>query len=310
MPTTTHHRIPVGTTISGSPIELHAYTVTAEKPGKRVYIQSGMHGGEITYWIQHRLYHFLTEHMIAGEVIFVPFANPASWEQTSYFYTHGKFSLYDGRDFNYNFPGHPAGTLNQRFAHHLFALAKTADLALDLHTARNSVPYCIYSKDEYAPVVRRIGLTYNFLDTERTPDSFDDVMDPAGITNICIECGSHDEYDAAKNDLVFAGIIRVLADMGLVSSEHGGAAPQAYSFATHKKITAQESGFIRYDTALGAPFKKGERIFTLYATAELGRETAEIATEDGIVYKRAPTHIYRVGDDTVHYIPASALTPL
>jgi predicted deacylase len=305
-------RIPLGHTISGNPIDIVSYTLTAGTKGKRVYIQSGMHGGEITYWLQHRLFNFLKEHLKSGEIVLVPFANPAAWEQRSYFYTHGKFDLYDGKDFNYNFPGSEAGSLHQRIAFHLFNLAKGCDLALDLHTSRNSIPFGIYSKMDYAPFVRDLGLKYNFLDTEvnAAASGFDSAMDPAGVDNICIECGSHDEYNAAKTDQVFAGILRLLERLGVIDGKFTKPAGESFFFTNHKKIIVQESGFVHYDVALGAAFRKGDPLFTLHRTADLGSSIQEIAAEDGVAYKHTPTHIYRVGDETLHYVPLDELKRL
>lgn len=308
------NRITVGHNIAGNPIDIVHYTLTADQPGKRVYIQSGMHGGEITYWIQHRLYNFLQQHMKSGEVVLVPFANPASWDQRSYFYTFGKFDLYDGRDPNTYFPGKENGNLHQRIAFALSSLARGCDLGLDLHTARNSLPYVIFTQEKYSHLVREFGLKYNYQDDVVMPDtvgSFDTLMDPLGIENLCIECGSHDEYNPEKNDDVFAGILRLLARLGIIDQSHAAPAPaECYAFRDHKKIVAPESGFIRYDVQLGVPFKKGDRLFTLHRTADLGQEYAEIATEDGVAYKWTPTHIYRVGDDTLHYVPMSELKRL
>lgn len=300
------NRIHIGHTVAGNPIDIVTYTLASPNKGKKLHIQSGMHGGEITYWVQHRLYNFLKDHLKAGEVVFVPCANPASWDQRSYFYTFGKFDLYDGKDCNSHFPGKAEGSLHQRIAHALFSLAKDCDLGLDLHTARNSIPYCIFTKEKYLPLVKDVGFTYNYLDDVITPEtdgSFDAAMDPAGIDNLCIECGSHDEYDAGKIDMVFAGILRLLARLGMIDASLTTSAPsECYYFRDHKKILTRDSGFVRYDTALGAPFKKGDTLFILHPSSELGVEMPEIAREDGVVYKRAPTHIYRLGDETLHYI--------
>lgn len=302
------NRINVGQTIAGNPIDIVTYTLSAPAKGKKVHIQSGMHGGEITYWVQHRLFRFLKEHLKAGEVVFIPCANPAAWDQRSYFYTFGKFDLYDGKDCNSHFPGKADGSLHQRIAHALFDLAKDCDLGLDLHTARDSLPYCIFTQEKYLPLVKGMGLKYNYLDDTEPVGSFDAAMDPAGIDNLCIECGSHDEYDAAKIDEVFKGILRLLANMDMIDKNLTVPAPaETYYFRDHKKIITRDSGFVRYDVALGAPFKKGDTLFTLHSASELGMEMPEIATEDGIAYKWSPTHIYRLGDDTMHYIPHDAL---
>lgn len=305
--------VSLGHTISANPIDIRYYVMRADAKGKRVYIQSGIHGGEITYWLQHRLFNFMKDNLAAGEIVFVPFASPASWEQKSYFYTYGKFDLYDGKDFNSHFPGKEKGSLHQRVAFHLAALATGSDLTLDLHTARNSLPYCIYTKADYAPLVKTLGLKYNYLDAEIMPDtagSFDCAMDPQGISNLCIECGSHDEYDAEKQDEVFAGLLRLFAHLGMIPAKYASPPPASFYFSDHKKIVAPESGFVRYDTALGAPFKKGDSLFTLFRTAELGAQYREIAVEDGVAYKHTPTHIYRIGDDTLHYVPLDWIKPL
>jgi predicted deacylase len=302
------NRIHIGQTIAGNPIDIATYTLTAPTKGKKVHIQSGMHGGEITFWVQHRLYNYLKQNLKAGEVVFVPCANPASWDQRSYFYTFGKFDLYDGKDCNSHFPGKADGSLHERIAHALCTLAKDCDLGLDLHTARNSVPYCIFTKEDYLPLVKTVGLQYNFLDDGEPSGSFDAAMDPLGIDNLCIECGSHDEFNAAKIDEVFEGILRLLANLGMIDkSLTSTVTHDSFYFRDHKKILTKDSGFVRYDTALGAPFKKGDTLFTLHPSSALGMELPEIASEDGVVYKRAPTHIYRLGDETLHYIPHHAM---
>lgn len=306
----------VGLTVAGNPIDIFKYTLRADTSGPKVYVQSGIHGGEITYWIIHRLFNTLKTALKAGEVTIIPFANPLSWEQTSYFYTHGKFDLYDGKDFNRHFPGKSDGSMPQRIAHCLHTEALKHELVIDLHTSRDSLPFVIFNKMDYAPHVREIGLAFNYYYPDEDPSfdgSLDCAMDAAGIDNVVIECGGHDEYDEDKINRVYSGILRALARLGMVdmASVTDIIAPDTPQyFETSCKIHAQHSGFIRYDVATGMPFKKGDRLFTLFDTSELGIERVQTAPEDGIIFKRAPTHIYKVGDETLHYIPASALKPL
>lgn len=303
-----------GLTIAGNPVDIHRYRLQAEKTGPKVYLQGGIHGGEITYWILHRLFNHLKDNLQAGAVTIVPFANPLAWEQRSYFYTHGKFDLTDGRDFNRNFPGREQGSMHQRIAHLLFTEARGHDLVVDLHTSRESIPFCIFNKMDYAPHVKAIGLPYNYYCPDDDPayaGSLDCAMDDAGVDNVIIECGSHDEYDAEKIENVYNGLLRALARLGMIDAG-GIAAPAAACryFTETRKILAPQSGFIRYDAALAAPFKKGDGLFTLYETATLGAERQIDAPEDGVMFKHAPTHIYKTGDETLHYIPADDLKPL
>jgi uncharacterized protein len=94
--------------IDGNSLSVYGYTLGDGE--KSVYIQGGMHGGEITYWIFHRFYQELLNQTLLKQVTLVPIANPFSWQQRSYFYTAGKFSFIDGKDWLWSFPGKFDGT--------------------------------------------------------------------------------------------------------------------------------------------------------------------------------------------------------
>jgi predicted deacylase len=107
------------------------------------------------------------------------------------------------------------------------------------------------------------------------------------------------------------GILRLLARLDMIDKNLAPPAPaDCYYFRDHKKILTRAAGFVRYDVKMGADFKKGDTLFTLHPSRDLGEELPEIASEDGVMYKHAPTHIYRLGDETLHYVPKEWLVKL
>ena len=92
--------ISCGSYATGEEINIKKYSLISSTKGRHIYIQGGIHGGEVTLDIIKELFDFLKENLISGQVDFVPYANPLSWNQKAYTYTVGKFSLQDGKDFN------------------------------------------------------------------------------------------------------------------------------------------------------------------------------------------------------------------
>ena len=161
----------VGSTPMGTELSILNYEIDSEKAGKHIYIQSGIHGGEITQWILHELFSFLKANLQQGKVTLVPCANPVSWTQRVYYSTNGKFDFYMGKDWNRNFPGNADGSMGERIAGILFGNAKKADFALDLHTSRESIPFGIYSRPEYEDILKRL---FPWADVEIDEEFYDE----------------------------------------------------------------------------------------------------------------------------------------
>src|SRR5215470_4670112 len=149
-------KLHIGTHVSGISLDVLKYEINSGLSGKILYIQSGIHGGEVTHWVIHELFKFLREGLKRGKVIIVPFANPVAWMQRTYFYTHGKFDMYSGADWNRDFPGNSAGGLGERIAAILFREASESDFALDLHTSRDSIPFAMFSDMAYLDYVKAL----------------------------------------------------------------------------------------------------------------------------------------------------------
>ena len=121
--------------------EVSVLVYTFGKGKNTLYIQGGVHGGEVTFFILHELVNYLKsiEEKLDGTVTVVPICNPVSWSQRVYYYTAGKFDLYKGKDWNRSYPGSET-TLSSRMSKKIFEIASKHECVIDLHTARNSKP--------------------------------------------------------------------------------------------------------------------------------------------------------------------------
>lgn len=301
-----------GQYISGNDLFITRYTIDSEKSGKTVYIHSGIHGGEITYYIIEKVFNYIKENLIEGKVVLVPCANPLSWLQRNYFYTHGKFNLYDGNDWNNYFPGDPNGSLGERMSYVIFEEAKKADLILDLHTSRESFVFSMPSEESYFPIVKTLGLEYNhFCDDKASPKTANTITaqaDIAGVENLTIECGSHDTYEKENINEVFEGILRIFESYNMIKKSSSKLSDKKVKvFYNPKKFRAPETGFAIFHKQLGEKFKKGDLIFSIHTPHNFGKHIDVKAEVNGIVWKYSPTKIFWCGDDVLQYIVESDL---
>lgn len=294
-----------GETPMGNELSILKYEIDSEVSGKTFYIQSGVHGGEITQWVLHDLFNYLKEHLKRGKVILIPNANPVSWLQRTYFSTNGKFDFYMGKDWNRNFPGNLEGSLGERISATLFEEAKQADFVLDLHTSRESIPFSISFSKAYDKYVKILGIEYNqFLDLE-TNKSYSNTLNAGlhkeGIPSLCVECGSHDAYEPENIKDVFEGIKNLLKHFELVdgkSVEHKEIKLLSKS-ATYR---AEKGGIIRLAKKLGESVNVGEDLYYLYDNNDLGNIQTIKSAHRGILFKISPTHIYWSGDEVVQIL--------
>ena len=300
----------ITTLVSGNEINILDYTLDSEKEGKTIYIQSGIHGGEITYWIIHKLFNFLKENLLNGKVIFVPCANPIAWMQRIYSYTTGKFNFFNGTDWNRSFP--TGNSLEGIIAENLFNLAKTSDFVFDLHTSRESKPFAIPSQESYLKYCKTLGLEYNFLHIDleniKYHGTINAQLDLLKIPNLTIECGSHDEFSIIKIDEVYNGILRLLNEFGMIDKKFINQSKTTPKyFRKTKKITAIDGGLIEFHKNINEEFKNGDVIYSLYNPNNFGEKVDYIADFDGIAWKFSKTHIFMKGEDVLDTIPTNEI---
>ena len=291
---------------------LNEFVYKAPAAGKILYIQSGLHGGETSQWVLYQLHSFLMNNLKCGEVHIVPYANPLAWMQRAYFSTFGKFSLLDGKDFNRCFPGKKDGDVNARLCAAIFDLASKADFVLDLHTSKSSNPFAIYTKFEYEPMVKACGLPYNqYSDDASIPSlhgTFNAALDRAGVANITIECGGHNEYAANKIAAVYDAVCSILAELNLVEkSLTKTLSTPVYRFEKRNKIFSSACGLFKPEKELGGKLKQGEVIGHIADASNLAEVIEVKSPLDGVLQVLTAGHIVWEGDVVAEIVPETDL---
>lgn len=127
-------RVPVGALGDGTPVTLPAIIVGGKEDGPTMYLQSGLHGNEITgVEVLRGIVARLNPADVRGTVVAVPIANPPAYITK----TRG-FALEERGPFDLNrtFPGSKTGVLSERIAYNLFhEFVLKADYTVDFHAA-------------------------------------------------------------------------------------------------------------------------------------------------------------------------------
>ena len=96
--------IPLFQLASGEFLSLQVYKFIGAKSGKKVYIQSNLHGAEIVgNAVIYQIIDFLislNNTQLIGEIWLVPVCNPLAVNQRTHNFSTGRFNIYDGKDWN------------------------------------------------------------------------------------------------------------------------------------------------------------------------------------------------------------------
>ena len=96
--------IDLQTLASGDVVQLQVYKFQGEKRGKKTYIQANLHGAEIVgNAVIYELIKYLSNleaTEIEGEILLVPVCNPTGINQRNSFFSTGRYSPYDGNNWN------------------------------------------------------------------------------------------------------------------------------------------------------------------------------------------------------------------
>ena len=294
----------------GLDVVLREFVYKAAKPGKTIYIQSGLHGGETSQWVLYRLNRFLLENLHCGEVHIVPYANPLAWMQRVYGSTFGKFGLLDGKDFNRCFPGNAEGDVTARLCAKLMELAASADFVIDLHTSKHSKPFAVYTQKAYEPMVKACGLPYNQYSDDAAVvalhGTFNAALDRAGVANLTLECGSHDYYNEKNTEEAYQAICSLLGFFGLADSVPV-TAQKIYSFEKRQKVFSAAGGLFKPEVLPRCKVSAGETIGHLYGSSDLADVVEVKAPYDGVILTLSAGHIVWEGDVLAEIIPSDDL---
>lgn len=96
--------IPLQQLASGDTLSLQLYKFAGSRAGKKVYLQSNLHGGELAgNIVLYRLIEWLKTlqpNQLVGEIWIVPVCNPVGVNVRSHHYASGRFDAYSGSNWN------------------------------------------------------------------------------------------------------------------------------------------------------------------------------------------------------------------
>ena len=304
--------IVVGTNVIGQPIYITKFVVDSQKPGKTVYIQGGIHGGEITLHIIRDIYDYVKNNIVSGKVVFVPFVNPMGWEQKSYAYTVGKFSNKTGEDFNRTFGKKVVDSPMVAISNKILELCENIDLAIDLHTAHTSFPHTISICEKDFEFAKKANIEYNRLcfGSKEYMSTLIGQLSLKNIPSFTIECGSHDDLNCEYEKMVSSGVLNVIKSLGIIELAPESKKACQVSFTKSNSLFASCGGIVDFKKNIGESFKKGDVLFTI-KPANLQEEEHEVRAEfDGIVFRFAKTHIYNSFDEVMRVFKMEDLTKI
>lgn len=143
--------IPLQQLASGDHLSLQLYKFVGDRSGKKVYLQSNLHGGELAgNVVLHQLMEWLVtldSSQLVGELWLVPVCNPVSVNVRSHHYASGRFDLYSGHNWNRIFWDY------EKQAPHLQTFVES-QLALDAQTIQQNFRECI--REQFIQLRREI----------------------------------------------------------------------------------------------------------------------------------------------------------
>jgi predicted deacylase len=206
-------RAELGTLTTDIPIAL----INGSRPGPRVVITAGVHGGEFTgIDAAHRLASRLDPEQVRGQVLLCLVANPPA-------VYNGRLgtSPLDGVNINRVFPGDPEGTPTERLAAWLFEnIIEGADAFVDLHAGRideflrNFVGYRLTGDPELDAKTATMASVVGHEDVilGLNPDGGNSHAAAArlGIPAILVETGHLGDRDDEAAERVVSALLRVI----------------------------------------------------------------------------------------------------
>ncbi|WP_037884880.1 succinylglutamate desuccinylase/aspartoacylase family protein [Streptomyces sp. NRRL S-646] len=263
-----------GTKVRGSvPVDLGGLTVdipltlvNGARPGPRVVITAGVHGGEfVGIDAATRLAALLEPGELHGQLIVCPVANPPAVYQ-------GRLgsSPLDGININRVFPGDPDGSPTERLAAWLFAhLLDGADAYVDLHSGgideglTDFVGYRLTQDPELdattADMARSVGIEDVIVGLNADGGNSHAAASRQGVPAILVETGQLGERDPETARRLVDGLYGVLSRLGATDTEPKET-PSVRAWVWAAGVTAEATGLWYPEFTVGDDVTEGQVI--------------------------------------------------
>ncbi|MEW2396149.1 succinylglutamate desuccinylase/aspartoacylase family protein [Streptomyces sp. NPDC046862] len=213
-------------------VDIPLTLVNGTRPGPRVVITAGVHGGEFTpVDAAARLATLLEPDEVRGQVIVCPVANPPAVYE-------GRLNVspVDGVNINRVFPGDPDGGPTERLAAWLFAhLIDGADVYIDLHCGgidqvlRDFVGYRLTGDPDLdkatAELAGSFGVEDVILGMKAEGGNSHAAAARRGISAVLVEVGQLGQRDGATARRRVDGLYRALRHLGVLDPDGSAPAP-------------------------------------------------------------------------------------
>lgn len=291
--------LPVSVLSDHTPVNLSAHVIHGRRPGPVMFVSAAIHGDEVSgVEVVRRLLRAAPVSRLSGTLIAVPIVNAFGFLNRSRY-------LPDRRDLNRSFPGSPQGSLAARLAH-LFMdeIVARCDIGIDLHSAavgRENLPQIRLTPGSAR--LRMLGETFAAPVTlmSKTRDgSLRLEAAEAGVDVLLYEAGEGLRFDEFAARAGVAGILRVMASLGMIT---GRGVPKARG-AT---VICESSGWVRSPSGGLLRSLKASGDFVEAGTVlgfvsdPFGEHEAEVlADTTGIIIGRSNLPIVNEGDALFH----------
>ncbi|MFI1360869.1 succinylglutamate desuccinylase/aspartoacylase family protein [Streptomyces sp. NPDC020898] len=234
----------LGTLTTDIPLTL----VNGSRPGPRVVITAGVHGGEFTpIDAAVRLADTLDPREVHGQVIICPVANP-----NAVYEGRLNVSPVDGVNINRVFPGDPAGGPTERLAAWLFAhLVDGADVYIDLHCGgidqvlRDFVGYRLTGDPDLdkatAELAGSFGIEDVILGLKADGGNSHAAAARRGISAVLVEVGELGQRDEPTALRRVDGLLTALRHLGVLD-QYGSAPAPIREWVWSAGVTAEATG--------------------------------------------------------------------
>jgi hypothetical protein len=236
------------------------------KPGKRLGLQTGVHGDELNgSRAIHQLFETLDPGKLSGTVIAVVGANSTGLLANSrYFQLQGDSG--GGIDFNRIWPGKADGNAAEQQVFRIFdgIWKGNADSVIDLHTQSTGTAYPLYIYADYrVPGVKTLAELFpaDIIKIDPgEPGAAEQAFNEAGMASITLEIGAPKVYQPDLIARSVLGFQNILKHYGMLEGKPGATAATRNTFIGRQSqsIRARVGGYAEVLVALNQDVKAGQ----------------------------------------------------